>query len=57
MTLKLSMHLLEVLAQLFTRTTLPRITHGFRAITTQSDLCRTRENPILMYKLLCDFLI
>ena len=41
MTLKLSMHILEVLTQLFTRTALPRISPGFRAINTQSDLGRT----------------
>ena len=41
MTLKLSMHILEVLTQLFTRTTLPRVSPGFRAINTQSDLGRT----------------
>ena len=51
------MYKLEVLAQLFTRTTLPRISPGFRAINTLSDLGRTHENPILMYYLLCDFIL
>ena len=41
MTLKLNTHILEVVTQLFTRTTLPRISPGFRAINTQSDLGRT----------------
>ena len=43
------MYKLEVLTQLSTRTTLPRISPGFRAINTLVTYVGTHENPILMY--------